>query len=176
MKVLGIDPGIRGALAIVLQDSDSVAKLVDVIDIPVLGPGAKERVDIIAIQAWFSQHRPQIAFIERAQAMPKHGASSGFKSGRAVGALEAVITLSAVPLELVEPSQWKQFFHLPGKDKELARKRAVTMFPDKHELLARKRDHGRAEAGLIAMFRLRTGVAASTKPASLIPQLAESAT
>jgi hypothetical protein len=30
--------------------------------------------------------------IERAQAMPKQGASSGFKYGRAVGALEGVIT------------------------------------------------------------------------------------
>ena len=37
--------------------------------------------------------------IERAQAMPKQGASSGFKYGRAVGAIEAAIALCAIPVD-----------------------------------------------------------------------------
>ena len=86
--ILGIDPGIRGGLAIVSINANGAApQLVHAIDIPVTGVGAKERVDVLAIRSWLAQHTPQHAFIERAQAMPKQGASSGFKYGRAVGAI-----------------------------------------------------------------------------------------
>jgi len=175
MKAVGFDPGVHGGLAIVVQNADGVTKLVDAIDIPTIGTGAKERADVIAVQAWLARHGPQIAFIERAQAMPRQGASSGFKYGRATGALEATIALTAIPLELVEPSKWKKFFNLPGKDKEAARQRAIAMFPNYHGLLARKRDHGRAESALIAVFGLRTGLAGIATSAPLVPQSAESA-
>src|SRR5262249_50389952 len=149
------DPGIRGGLAIVAVDPNGVASgLVDAIDIPVTGVGAKERVDAIAIRTWIKQHAPQHALIERAQAMPKQGASSGFKYGRAVGAIEAVIACCAIPLTIIEPSMWKKFHALRGGDKEAGRQRALQLFPSAHALLARKRDHGRAEAALIALFGL----------------------
>src|SRR5262249_42858784 len=92
---------------------------------------------------------------ERAQAMPRQGSSSGFKYGKATGALETVVALCTVPMEIVEPSAWKKHFHLPGKDKERARQRALELFPAAHDLLPRKRDHGRGEAALIALFGLR---------------------
>ena len=100
---------------------------------------------------WIVKHAPQHALIERAQAMPKQGASSGFKYGRAVGAIEAVITCCAIPLTIVEPSIWKKFHALRGGDKEAGRQRALQLFPAAHALLARKKDHGRAEAALIAL-------------------------
>ena len=91
MNILGVDPGIRGGFAIIAIDPNGGAPhLVDAIDIPVTGVGAKERVDVLAIRTWIAQHAPQHALIERAQAMPKQGVSSGFKYGRAVGAIEAV--------------------------------------------------------------------------------------
>jgi hypothetical protein len=55
-------------------------------------------------------------------------------------------------MEIVEPSAWKKYWHLPGKDKEAARQRALPLFPAAHTLLARKRDHGRAEAALLALY------------------------
>jgi hypothetical protein len=67
------------------------------IDIPTVGIKAKERVDPIAIRACIETRRPDYAVIERAQAMPKQGASSGFKYGRSVGSLEAVIALCGIP-------------------------------------------------------------------------------
>ena len=126
-------------------------QLVDAIDIPVTGVGAKERVDVLAIRSWLAQHTPQHAFIERAQAMPKQGASSGFKYGRAVGAIEAVIACCAIPMTIVEPSIWKRFHQLRGGDKEGGRQRALQLFPAAHASPARKKDHGRAEAALIAL-------------------------
>jgi len=153
-NILGIDPGIRGGLAIVSIGANVAPCLVDAIDIPVAGVGAKERVDAIAIRSWITRHAPQHALIERAQAMPKQGASSGFKYGRAVGAIEAVIECCGVPITIVEPSIWKKFHGLRGGDKESGRQRALQLFPTAHELLARKKDHGRAEAALIALYQI----------------------
>ena len=79
MKVVGIDPGVRGGLAIVEIGDGTAPQLIDAIDIPTVGVGAKERVDAITVASWFATHQPQHALIERAQAMPKQGASSGFK-------------------------------------------------------------------------------------------------
>ncbi len=151
MKILGIDPGIHGGLAVVLVNSDSGAQLLDAIDIPVIGIAAKERVDVVALRDWVLSHQPEHCLIERAQAMPKQGASSGFKYGRAVGAIEAVIAGCAVPLTIIEPTAWKKFHGLRGGDKETSRQRALQLFPATHALLARKKDHGRAEAALIAL-------------------------
>jgi hypothetical protein len=79
-------------------------------------------------------------------------ARSGFKYGRAVGAIEAALALSGIPLTIVEPSIWKKFHHLRGKDKEGSRQRALQLFPEAHALLARKLDHQRAEAALLALY------------------------
>ena len=152
MIVAGIDPGIHGGLAIVAVEDGVAPRLVDAIAIPIIGTNAKERADVIAIRTWVSKHDVQHAFIERAQAMPKQGSSSGFKYGRAVGAIEAAIALSGIPVTIVEPSVWKRFYRLPGKEKEPSRQRALEIFPASHALLARKFDHGRAEAALIALF------------------------
>jgi Holliday junction resolvasome RuvABC endonuclease subunit len=153
MRILGIDPGVRGGLAIVEVNNGVAPKLVDAIDVPTVGIGAKERIDAIAMRGWIQTHRPDHALIERAQAMPKQGASSGFKFGRATGALEAVIACCKIPMTIVEPSGWKKFHQLRGKDKEGSRQRALQLFPAAHALLARKKDHGRAEAALIALDR-----------------------
>jgi crossover junction endodeoxyribonuclease RuvC len=153
MKYLGIDPGVRGGLAIVEIDDGAAPRLVDAVDIPTVGTGAKERVDVLALRAWIQTHHPDRAGIERSQAMPKQGASSGFKYGRATGALEAVLACCEIPFEIVEPSAWKKAHHLRGgpENKEAARALALQFFPTAHGLLARKKDHGRAEAALIAL-------------------------
>jgi crossover junction endodeoxyribonuclease RuvC len=156
MKILGADPGIAGGLAIVEILADVAPRLIDAIDIPIHGVAAKERVDVTAVCAFIVRHQPTHAFIERAQAMPKQGASSGFKYGRAVGAIEAAVTCCDIPVTIVEPSMWKRIHRLPGKDKEAARQRALQLFPAAHAMLARKKDHGRAEAALIALTSMRS--------------------
>jgi crossover junction endodeoxyribonuclease RuvC len=151
VKLLGCDPGIHGGLAIIEIADGAAPTLVDAIDIPVAGVGAKERVDPIAIRTWIEIHQPQHALLERAQAMPKQGASSGFKYGRAVGAIEAVIACCGIPMTIIEPTAWKKFHQLRGGDKEASRQRALMLFPSAHALFARRKDHGRGEAALIAL-------------------------
>ena len=86
MKILGVDPGVHGGLATAAIENGAAPLLIDAGDIPVAGVGAKERDDVLALRTWLPTHQPQHAAIERAQAMPKQGASSGFEYGRAVGA------------------------------------------------------------------------------------------
>ena len=80
MKILGVDPGVRGGLAIIVINDGAAPQLVDAIDVPVAGAGAKERVDVLALRAWLATYQPHHALIERAQAMPKQGASTGLNT------------------------------------------------------------------------------------------------
>jgi crossover junction endodeoxyribonuclease RuvC len=152
MKVLGVDPGIHGGLAIIEINDGAAPKLVDAIDVPVTGVGARERVDVLAIRTWIQTHLPDHAAVERAGSMPRQGVASTFKYGRAVGAIEAVLACCEIPMTVIEPSSWKKFHGLRGKDKEGGRQRALQLFPAAHALLARKKDHGRGEAALIALI------------------------
>ena len=149
---LGADPGLNGGLAIVAIVDRAAPVLVECIDIPVTGTGAKERADVAAIRNFINRHRPGHALIERAGAHPGQGVSSTFKYGRAVGAIEAAVALCSVPMEIVEPSAWKKFYKLPGKEKERARQLALEKFSAAHAMLARRSDHGRAESALIALY------------------------
>jgi crossover junction endodeoxyribonuclease RuvC len=153
--VLGCDPGLSGGLAIVELIDGAAPVLVEAIDIPTTGSGAKERVDPIAIRNLIDKHKPVLALIERAGAMPRQGVASGFKYGRAVGAIESTVVLCGLPMEIVEPSIWKRLYKLPGKNKEAARQRALQTFPGAHAALARKKDHGKAESALIALYGAR---------------------
>lgn len=155
MILLGIDPGIRGGCAVISVVNGEMPQALDAIDIPIVGTGAKERVDVLALRQWILLHRPAHAVIERAQAMPRQGASSGFKYGRATGSIEATIALCEIPITIIEPSVWKRKHQLRGKDKEGARQLALQLFPSAHALLARRKDHGRAEALLIALAGMK---------------------
>jgi Holliday junction resolvasome RuvABC endonuclease subunit len=161
MRILGIDPGLTGGAAVLATggDLDGPARVVDAIDIPTKGEDAKRRVDVLELARWISACIPDVAFIERAQAMPRQGSSSGFIYGRAVGALEAAAILAHVQLHVIEPSAWKKAFALPGTGeigvtaaKEAARQALIRVMPSAERFVLRKGDHGRAEAVLIAMY------------------------
>jgi len=50
MKILGCDPGIHGALALVDIVDGAPPWLIDVPDVPVIGTGAKERVNTMLVR------------------------------------------------------------------------------------------------------------------------------
>jgi crossover junction endodeoxyribonuclease RuvC len=154
MKILGIDPGIAGAVAVIeiVDGVDGIApKLVGVTDIPNLGTSAKTRVDAIELRNLIEVYRPDFAGIERAGSMPWQGVASAFKYGRAAGTIEAVVACCGIPMVLVEPSKWKRTFRL-NSDKEASRQLAIGLFPHAHDQLSLNRHHQRAEAMLIALF------------------------
>lgn len=165
MIALGVDPGLSGGLAIVSGDHMRGSCLVQAIDVPVIGLGAKRRVDVTRVLAFLQKYKPGFALIERAQAMPEQGASSGFHYGRAVGSLEACIMGMQIPLEIVEAASWKAVHGLrglKGRDgkplkqnevKEASRQRAKMLWPaESDRMLYLHGHHNRAEAALIAAF------------------------
>lgn len=155
MRILGVDPGINGAVAIIeivdVIDGTAPPKLIDVTDIPILGTAAKTRVDAIGLHTWIESYNPDFAGVERAGSMPRQGVASAFEFGRATGVIEAVVACSIIPMVLVEPSKWKRAFHL-NSDKEASRQLAIQLFPHAHNLLNLRKHHQRAEAMLIALF------------------------
>lgn len=150
MHFLGVDPGLEGAIALWAEDG------IEAVDLPTYGEGAKRRVDARAlariISAW---QRPDHAFIERAGAMPRQGVASGFRYGRAVGTIEAVLALLGIPVMLIEPTAWKRTHGLIGRGKEDSRQRALQLLPQADAFLRLRKDHGKAEALLIAMHGAR---------------------
>lgn len=149
MIVLGVDPGLSGGLAVV---AGSPVRLLEVIDVPTTGTKAKRRIETLAVMRLLQSHQIDHAYIERAQAMPKQGSSSGFIYGRAVGALEACIEGMLIPLTVIEPTAWKKAHALMKCEKEDSRQRAIRLFPGNHNFFDRKMDHNRAEAALIAWY------------------------
>jgi crossover junction endodeoxyribonuclease RuvC len=150
--ILGIDIGLVGGAAIVAFPDGADPELVEAVDIPVVGTGARQRIDAAALRDFIRRHTPGRAVVEAAQAMPAQGVSSVFRYGRAAGTIETVIALCDIPFETVSPASWKRAAKLGGRDKEASRQRAIQRFPRAHSMLARKKDHGRAEAALIALY------------------------
>lgn len=140
--ILGVDPGITGGIAFLFPNSGRVIAE----DIPVAGG----EVDVDTLAARIRQMAPTVAVIERAGAMPKQGVASTFRFGMAYGALRAVVTAMQVPVHLVHPTVWKRHFRLTA-EKELSRALAIRLWPGAGHF-SRKKDHGRAEAALIAQF------------------------
>jgi crossover junction endodeoxyribonuclease RuvC len=101
--------------------------------------------------------------IERVRAMPdrssgvarKMGAQSSFNFGDGFGQLKAVFRALRLEPVLVEARSWKNYYGLPN-DKEASRALAVKRFPSAATQLARKKDNGRAEALLIALYHDNT--------------------
>ena len=149
MIILGIDPGINGGAAIWNGDTKNLYAR----DLPTVGEGPKRRINVQELWAWLD--RPEgidHCFLERAQALPKQGSSSGFLYGRAVGALESVVGCLNIPITIIESSAWKKHHNLKKSDKEASRQRAIQLLPAFSLLMPRKKDHGIAEAALIAIY------------------------
>jgi crossover junction endodeoxyribonuclease RuvC len=147
--ILGIDPGISGAIAFYFPDHP---ERVAVEDMPV----AAGDVDAITLANRLSAMAPTLAIIERVGAMPGQGVSSMFRFGRAFGTAIGVVGALKVPMFLTTPAKWKSHFRL-SSDKEEARALALRLFPACGQQFQRKRDHGRAEAALIARYGAEGG-------------------
>jgi crossover junction endodeoxyribonuclease RuvC len=91
--------------------------------------------------------------IEDVHSMPGQGVASSFKFGRAVGAINAVADLIFGVWHIVSPQRWKRAMGVT-QEKDSSLKLARELWPNAP--LTRKKDHGRAEALLIAEYLRRT--------------------
>jgi Holliday junction resolvasome RuvABC endonuclease subunit len=145
-RILGVDPGaVSGAYALI--GPNGLAAIVD--DIPVVD----RQVNAVEWSRIVKQLKPDVAVVEQVGSMPKQGVSSTFKFGMGCGLIRGVLAAHNVPIISVTPAKWKKHFSL-NNDGEKSRALAIRRFPSAS--LARKKDHGRAEALLMALWKIET--------------------
>lgn len=143
MIVIGVDPGISGGVAAITKAGEFLFAE----PMPVL-KNSVPTVDFWQLREWIRRYDgvSTFAYVERAQAMPRQGASSGFNYGVVFGSLLTCLTSLCIGYELVSPAKWKRDAGL-GSDKNAAIARVAQFYP---QLRLRKKDDGLAEALLIA--------------------------
>ena len=151
--IVGIDPGLTGAIAI-LGPNGAIVE-----DIPVMANGSSAKVkNVINAPELARLLRPHIteidmAYVERVSTMPGQGVASQGSLMHSAGVIEGVLGALGVPVMLVSPAKWKKAMGL-GSDKEASRAVAQRLFPDAP--LGRKKDHNRAESLLLAEYGRKT--------------------
>ena len=147
MRVLGVDPGaVSGAYALLTRNLEQPT----VDDIPVVDRQVNAAEWARIVEAL----KPDLAVVELSSSMPKQGVASTFKFGMGCGLIRGVLAGAGVPIINVTAAKWKKHFAL-NNDGEKSRALAIRRFPDVTQL-SRKKDHGRAEALLIALWKLET--------------------
>ena len=151
MIVLGIDPGLSGALAFY----DTTTEVLVVMDMPTVevtrNGKNKREVSPALVADMVAGKGIEKAFMERVSAMPGQGVSSMFSFGRSAGILEGVLAAYEIPTTMVTPQAWMKAMGVrSGKDG--SRERAMQLFPQYSTAFARKKDDGRSDAALIAKF------------------------
>lgn len=164
MIVLGVDPGLTGAIAAVHSERGLLACA----DLPVCANGLAsgsmlQWVDVgrllHLLQGWSREHDMAREFvgavIERPIAMPRLPAQTIAAQFDTFAAIRGALigTLSDKRVAYVTPNEWKRRYGLHA-EKADSRACALRLFPTAP--LERKKDHNRAEAILIAHFHLRT--------------------
>ena len=152
--ILGIDPGLNGALAFLRSDGG-----LEIFDMPVhrlqRGGNAKREIDRYELARIVDAHGPITrAFIELVGAMPGQGVTSTFQFGRSLGIVEGVLSAGFIPTDYAAPRRWRSAMGVrDGKDG--SRARASALMPSCAGLWTRAKDDGRAEAMLIALYGQR---------------------
>lgn len=148
MRILGVDPGISGAVA----SFDGVD--VVVVDIPTVkskGRGNEVNWAALADDLDVMFGDCDHAFVEQVQARPGEGRGTGFKFGYAAGGIRGLVAGRRYPVTMVTPAVWKRSMGL-NSDKDYSRTRATELFPAAASEFRRKKDNNRAEAALIAYY------------------------
>jgi crossover junction endodeoxyribonuclease RuvC len=163
MIVLGIDPGIDGGLAVMDGETGQLLSLDDMPTVSIrVGKTERDRVDTAQLAEIITGADPAHVVVEKVGGMPTDAAVWAFNFGLAAGLVEGVVTALSIPLTYVQPMAWRKALGvtLPAgstspQRKEASRQRALQLFPAHAAKLARKCDHGRAEAALIASWGVR---------------------
>jgi Holliday junction resolvasome RuvABC endonuclease subunit len=141
-KVLGIDPGLTGALAWLGMDG----RLSVVEDMPVIDGMVNGTMISRLVQAYDTE----VAVVEKVHSMPKQGVASTFKFGMSYGVVLGVLAALEIPVYHMTSSEWKGYLHL-SKDKAQSRRMAADRWPGHVDRFCLAKHGDRAEAALIAL-------------------------
>lgn len=141
MGIIGIDPGLSGAVAL-LQDD-----LLQVFDMPTVEVRGRRQI-VPSLLAGVLRHQVDMVVIEHVQGVQGTGATSAFSFGRSFGLAEGLATGLGLPVTLVRPQAWTKALGV-SRDKGEHRAIAARLWPRHADLFARVKDDGRADAALL---------------------------
>ena len=153
MKIIGIDPGLSGAIA-VLENN----KVLNIFDIPVMSEGKKNKRQLNSallvnlLKENINKEEEVAIVVEQVNAMPGQGVTSMFNFGQTFGALKGICAALELPIFFVRPSKWKKHFELINSSKDASRTKAIEMYPKLSNQLSKKKDVNKSDAILIARF------------------------
>lgn len=151
MRIVGIDPGLGGAIALL-----NGGELWAMADMPVLD----KKVQTNPLAEILRGFHPDVVVLEDIHAMPR-GSIASFSLGYTMGVVVATVQGLSLPLVRMRPNEWKKYQGLIGKEKEASRALAIERWPSFIDSLRRKKDCDRAEAALIAdAYRRRENISA----------------
>ena len=157
MRIIGIDPGLSGGIAI-LDD----LKICDIFDMPIMSEGKKNKNQLNSAQLvnLITEHilkkDETFVIVEQVSAMPGQGVTSMFNFGQTFGAIKGVCAALKLPIFFVRPSKWKKHFELINSSKDASRTKVIEMYPTLSAQLTKKRDVNKSDAVLIAKFYFET--------------------
>ena len=153
MRIIGIDPGLSGGIAI-LDD----LKIFDVYDMPVMSEGKKNknqlnRAQLVnIIKKNIIPSGDTFLIVEQVSAMPGQGVTSMFNFGQTFGSIKGICAALNLPIFFVRPAKWKKHFDLINSSKDASRTKVIEMYPSISPRLSKKKDVNKADAILIARY------------------------
>jgi len=153
MIIIGIDPGITGAISI-LENK----KILEVYDTPTMIDGKKNKKQINSAQVTniikerLKDGKEVIVVVEHVNAMPGQGVTSMFNFGQSFGVIKGICAALGLPIYFVRPTKWKKHFNLIKTNKDASRTKVIEAYPEISSKLHRKKDSNRADAILIALY------------------------
>lgn len=156
MIIVGIDPGVSGAISILREGKVSM-----ICDMPIMIDGTKSKRQINAAELANILIKENIGeddkiILESVSAMPGQGVTGMFSFGQSFGVIKGVCAALKLPVILVRPVKWKKHFNLLNSEKDASRTKAIEIFPYFSSNLAKKKDSNKADAILIASFYYET--------------------
>ena len=153
MRVLGIDVGLNGAIALIAD-----GQLLQVHDMPTVtlerNNKTKRMVNAQALSLIIRGAKADAAYLERLNAMPGQGVTSMFSMGQSLGVVLGILAACEVPTTTIPPRTWQKALDVPqGKDG--SRYRAAQLFPEHADMFSRVKDDGRSDAVLIAAYGVK---------------------
>ena len=140
MKIIGIDPGLSGGIAI-LQNN----KIKDIFDMPVMAEGKKNKRQLNSAQLvnLLKQNIDEetIVVVEQVNAMPGQGVTSMFNFGQTFGAIKGICAALGLPIFFVRPAKWKKHFELINSSKDASRTKVIEMYPAISNKLSKKKEY-----------------------------------
>lgn len=153
--ILGIDPGVKGAIAVI--KIGLTPELIAVYDMPTytlkVADKKRKKIDLNALSLLLETYQTLtvIALIEDVASMPSDGHVGAFSFGFSTGAIHGALAMAGIQIEKVKPAVWKSELGLDS-DKSRSIKFAIKLFPNAAKYLKRKMDDGRAEAMILGWY------------------------